>query len=140
MSKIIIVGGLPASGKTSFWEPFSKMIGIEYVDDFSKQFPFSSSLKPFHDMLNGGYNFIITEPYAVVDSWRRDFSHHITEGAKKTTIEWIMYANEPEVCLANAKRRENNQVEGLIRYLSDHYSLPDSCLVLPCWKETLLKL
>lgn len=135
MSKLLIIAGLPACSKTTFWEPFAKIIDWHFIDDFDLYIKKGNlRLEDFFYYLKD-YNYIITEPLAVTKAWRDKLVLNVDKYAPQTEIFWIFYENESEVCLRNAKNRENKEVAGYIKYLSKNYSTEPNSLILPCYRQ-----
>jgi hypothetical protein len=130
-----MICGLPSSGKSTFWEPFAKILDYHFIDDFDLYVKNGNlRLEDFFYYLNK-YDYIITEPLAVTKEWRNGLLLNVGKYAPQTEIFWIFYANEPEVCLKNALSRENKEVAGYIKYLSKNYSIEPNSLILPCYRN-----
>lgn len=120
--KIVMIVGLPGSGKTHLGDKMR----IPFFDDFS--------LIGKEDFLKAIGNFNIPK-IAVADVFLcREKDRIAAEKWLKETfpdveLEWIFFENSPEKCYKNVERRikegDGRKVQGLIKILSECYSIPD---------------
>jgi hypothetical protein len=149
MSKITMIVGLPGSGKTTYAKELlcgkwaTKLFDDPSVDE--------KGIEALRLYVRNGSNAIVTDVYCITPdvralavekmrSWSQDeWNRH---SLYKIEIEWIFFANDPEACIANIKRRNQENPnfrlipDGLVREASRHYVIPDGATVIPVYKPT----
>lgn len=123
---IIVVGGLPASGKTTYAK--NLVLGLDnyvLVDDLS--LTKESCLK----YLKQKVNLVVIDPHFVLKKFREKFEQEFSSVAE---ISYVMFENDKIQCLMNEELRPDKPVRGLINYLSSNYTLPKTYKLLPVWR------
>lgn len=132
--RIVLVVGLPASGKTHLARRISEQGGLELLDDPPAGFPLRDFL---HSKDSGA---VIADPHlccpktraAALDLFEREFP--------KALVEVFYFENDPAACLDNMRRRQAagdaRQVEDMIRMSSRHYRVPAGAFTLPVWRPS----
>ena len=116
-SNILIIVGLPASGKTTLANKINKDNNFKYrIIDDPKNF-----MKDVYPYINE--DLIITDPALCIES-NRDKAVSMIKKYTNAKIDWIFFENNPKQCLINAKNRENKKVDSLINLLSKEYIIP----------------
>lgn len=110
--KIILIVGLPASGKTTLIKNMKGHI----FDDINTLDGLPKILNK--DLIIADVNFCVTEI--------RNKAVSILQGMyPNTEIEYIFFENNPEKCFENVKKRnDNREVYGLILTYSKIYKIP----------------
>lgn len=105
---LYIIIGLPASGKTTYYE--KKWGHIKFHDDFITTF-FDNELI---EDLEEGIDICITDPRLCDINRFRDYMKIFREYVRKEDIRLILFRNNPENCLLNARKRGIKKVEKMI--------------------------
>ena len=109
-----MIAGLPGSGKTELGKKIAKDTGKTIVDD-------PESLE---DVLLTDGNIVLTDPFLCETDTRERISLLMKQRFPDIEQETIFFENDPVQANANANRRENRNVKGLITYLTKVYE-PD---------------
>lgn len=147
MSKITMIVGLPGSGKTTYaQEMLCRSYPIKLFDDAAR---FEKGMEDLRRYVRNGGTAIVTDVYNITPearataeakmlSWSQDeWNPH---SRYKVVVEWIFFENDPEACIVNIKRRnEENPVyreipDGYVRELSRQYQIPADAKVIPVYK------
>lgn len=143
--KFYVVTGLPGSGKTYWLNNVAKnrhdemVSNVVLLDDISKD-------KAGIDLkLENKLSFIktndiyLSDPSLVMEDSRRKLNLYLELAFSTIVDTWIIFDNNLEVCLKNAKERQDGRlVQGYTRLLSSNYSLPKtgSIELLRCYDST----
>lgn len=114
MGKVICVGGLPGSGKTTF---SLQHTNYRLVDDWHPSYG------------DPGPNTIVTSILFVDKNYRKEFEQFGYD------IEWVFFENNPEQCILNCVGRDKMVNNSTIYTFSKRYSLPEECTVLPVFTK-----
>src|SRR5688500_9530678 len=130
--KIVILVGLPGSGKTYLG---AKMVQEDevnriYLDDIS--IIGLDKLKDAIDLYSWEY-IIFSDVFMCRERDRIGAEKWLKENAAKYELEWIFFENAPDKCFANVKRRnasgDHRKVEELIKDLTKRYKIPEGVTV-----------
>jgi len=105
---LYIIIGLPASGKTTYYE--KNMGNMKFHDDFITSF-FDNELI---EDLEEGIDICITDPRLCDIDRFRDYMKIFSNYVGKDEIRLILFKNNTEKCLLNAKKRGIKKVEMMI--------------------------
>ena len=142
MPKLIVITGLCGSGKTRYIRTIRASIPGLIADDYmtraaSPRFIDSRFYVDLVRTLNAGKDCLVCDIAFCRPGQRAAFEAVIRPCAPAVEFEWVFFANEPELCLQNVRRRARIKVgaeEQSIRALSRHYQIPGSATVLPVWR------
>jgi adenylate kinase family enzyme len=124
-SKVILICGLPGSGKTFLGKKLSKSLNIEYIDDIN-------SKDRLVELLNDNKSCIISDPHFVKSNVRILAEEFIAK--YNVNIEWLFFENNPEQCLKNVnKRNDGRKVSSFIKCLTKEYIIPDGVNIISVW-------
>jgi len=123
MKKIILIAGLPASGKTHYAKEILAD-GI-LIDD----------PKSWADFPKNFDRLVITDPFLCISKNREICEKWLNENYSNINIEWIFFENNPIQCLKNAKYRENKKVDNFIKQLSSKYIIPHNSNVIKVYES-----
>ncbi len=134
MTKLIVVVGLPGSGKSYLVRCLAREYSAFSVEDYMKEsinhLPLLTDSRHHNDLicsLREGRNCVIAD-IEFCKSLRRDELEKIVRDAVSgITIEWQYFENNPEKCIANVKRRNRPNAQQEIEKigcLSKQYYVP----------------
>lgn len=130
--KILLVVGLPASGKTRFAQECAQREGLEFLDDPPAGFPLREFIR------RSVRGVVIADPHLCCSKVRDTALELFQEECPVATIEFVYFENDPAACLDNMRRRQAagdaRKVEDMIRITSRHYKIPSGALILPVWR------
>ena len=143
MAKLIVVVGLPGSGKSHYVrEQRSSCTGVcaeDYMansQDDSSRFTDSRYYSDLVRDLREGKDCVIAD-IEYCDTWRRvEVEEVISRDVPGVAIEWHYFENNPSQCEANVNRRGRGTAEEetrKIHRLSRKYQIPPGAKVLSVW-------
>ena len=119
---IVIVIGLPASGKTTYINSISKN-NDKYTDDFISNF-FNGVLISKIKEIDDNDDIYINDPRLCNISIFNRYLKIIEEQKNKNTkIKLILFKNDKNKSLENSKKRNMKNVEKSIEHLSNIYDI-----------------
>ena len=123
MSNILIIVGLPGSGKTKLAEKINEDNGYKYrlLDDPTN---FDKDIRPYL-----GEDLIITDPHLCFEKNRTKCEEMIKNVDSTIKIDWIFFENDPEKCLVNSNNR-SKKVSSFIQNYSKFYTIPEGANVV----------
>lgn len=116
--KLIIIIGLPASGKTTY---FNELLINDYkfFDDFISNFINGELIEEIKKNHN---NICISDPRLCNPNIFIKIMKIIEKYIEKSNISLILFENDKNKCLINAKKRINKNVDKTIEFLSNIYN------------------
>lgn len=117
--EVIIIIGLPGSGKTYLGKALSKQYNYPFFDDVSLEK--TGAMIKMKEAISNKKSFIVADPYLCYV----DIQNKLKGMLKGYDVEWIYFENDPQQCLINSAGRENKKVKNLIKQLSKNYYIPD---------------
>jgi tRNA uridine 5-carbamoylmethylation protein Kti12 len=119
---LIIIVGLPASGKTTYYNNNEILRdNYKFHDDFIFRF-FDGDVI---DELKNGNNICVADPRLCNITIFKRIMTIFEEYIDKTAIKLILFKNDKENCLLNAIKRKNKNVEEMINEYSKIYNLEE---------------
>jgi predicted ATPase len=119
VKKIIIIVGLPGSGKTYLCQEYRKKGYIIY-DDPEGHYTIDTALAQVRDCVIAGPQCFTDDDRAKAEDYIRS-----TRRAVDAEIEWIFFENNPEKCLRNVVwRNDGRAVIATIKLKSKQYTIP----------------
>jgi tRNA uridine 5-carbamoylmethylation protein Kti12 len=115
--KLIIVIGLPASGKTTYYNENLKNSHLFY-DDFVSNI-FDGEL--IESIKKGNQDICIADPRLCNPSIFTRIMKVIEEYIDISNINLILFENDKTKCFINSKKRNNKNVDKTIEFLSNIY-------------------
>ncbi len=126
---LVLVVGLPGSGKTQYAHARASREGLVLVDD-------PTGLEAL-DVLESRSG-IVTDPHLCCSETRAKAEHTLRKRFPGVVLEWVFFENDPDACFANVGRRQkagdSRMVAGMIWGASKRYQIPEGVLVLPVWR------
>jgi hypothetical protein len=115
--KIILICGLPGSGKTHLGLQLKNETGFEFFDDINQ-------LDDLFKALSEGKNCIVTDTNFVRTEIREAASNKLNKFSN-LEIEWLFFENNAKQCLKNVNfRNDNRKVKGFIQSHTALYKIP----------------
>jgi predicted kinase len=123
ISWMLIVAGLPASGKTEFIkQKYGSREKTFIFEDISEE-----DMSELHRVISSEEGLVIvSSPFAVLRKWRLSFLEWCINNNFNFKVSYVFFENNPKQCLNNAKRRPENKVENLIIELTKDYTIPET--------------
>ena len=134
MKKIIIITGLPGSGKTTLSKKYEQK-GYHLVDDLSislKNDP--TKLEPFLRSLTQYDKIVLNDCHLCVAQTQEILLKLLSEILPHHDQKWILFDNNKEAATKNMLGRNTHQAQCSINNLSKLYSV--SSLIAPVIKKT----
>lgn len=132
MSKVTLIIGLPASGKTTLANQLVQcsLQPAVCVDDAKEQ-----HFSEIQQAIKDGKDIYITDPHLCYE-YNLKAAKEKLEQWGATQIECIYFENNPEACLQNVKRRNDGRnVEEFIRHASSKYKPPTNMLLVGVYQD-----
>lgn len=117
---LIIIIGLPASGKTTYYNQ-NKTLKDNYT--FHDDFIFNFIDGELIDDIKTGKDVCITDPRLCNFNIFQNVIKIIKEYIEENKIKLVLFRNNKEHCLLNAKKRNNKNVDKTIENYSKLYDL-----------------
>lgn len=134
MKKIIIITGLPGSGKTTLSQQYA-LKGYHLVDDLSISINNDfSKLKPFLQELNHYEEIVLNDCHLCVAQNQEVFLKLLDEVLPEHQQKWIFFDNNKEHAMSNMLGRNTHKADITIRNLSKLYSISPE--IKPVIKKT----
>ena len=129
-SKIIVIVGLPGSGKTYLGKKLTEDTGFEFLDDVTK-----TQMGRLKALLDEGKSCIVSDPNLVIEPIRKSAAEYLAK-FPNLEIEWIFFENNPKQCMNNVTRRnDGRKVFGFIEAFSKKYVVPDGAKVVKVYSN-----
>lgn len=157
MTSIIVITGLPGSGKTHFARQLMSDLladnrSVLWMDDPSVALPEYPDTDPRSYVVKDKSSmvlqameyvvssmpdyFILSDPYLCLAKGQDSCLMLMQSlGLNVSTVRWVQFENDMTQCLRNAAaRKDNRNVGGFIKSLSPKYHFRANAEVVPVWK------
>jgi hypothetical protein len=145
MSNVILIGGLPGSGKTHYLKAL-EVEGWEIFDDFqanaddnSPSFRMARRYVQLVQALRYGRRCAVSDMRFLVPGYRSEAENALLTEVDTVAIEWRFFENDPQQCALNIRRaagaRPPEPRLAKMREFSKKYSAPAEALRIPVWRE-----
>jgi hypothetical protein len=139
--RIILLGGLPGSGKTPHIDQLSQD-GWELYDDFqanaydnSPRFPKARRYAELIQSLRRGQRCVVSDIRFVCADYRADAQQVLQKAVGELALDWRLFAKDPLQCAKNiqsvAGQRPAEPRLAALEEFSRKYSLPQGVVPLP---------
>jgi len=146
MAKLIVVVGMPGSGKSLYIRKLQPQCpGVcahDYMEKSHGHSPRFTDSRLYNDLvraLREGKSSLIAD-IEYCDTWRRvEVESVITRDVPGVEIEWHFFENDPAKCEENVERRNRPKAEEekrKIRELSRKYQIPREARIIPVWSPS----
>ena len=148
-SEVVLIAGLPGSGKTTYVSRMSLgcWLGWLIFDDFKAQAfedcsKFRSSTK-FPELIRGlreGRKCAVADINFCKAESREEAESDITAAVPGVKLSWRCFKNEPSACEVNIRIRPGRtdlQRQQELKYLAEYspiYEIPQRAVILPVWR------
>ena len=133
MTKIILIAGLPGSGKSFLGKQLSED-GACFIDDISTDV---EGLSKLLDATKKYDKVVVADTFLCREKDRENATKYLSR-IENVEIEWIFFENNPEKCRKNvARRNDGRKVYGLITQLSKEYVIPNEVITCRIYDEEL---
>lgn len=87
--------------------------------------------------LQSDQDCIMADPGFCIDRVKKKLLAQIADVTDKAVIDFIYFANEPEICANNVSVRADGRAvsKRFTRDLSIWYTVPDGVITIPCYKD-----
>jgi len=129
MNKVRFIVGLPGSGKTHYAKEHP--LGLLFDDPAVS----SDTFDAFKTAVKSGQDVTITDVYMVESIARVLALITVMVWNQDADIEWLYFENNPEACIANVLRRNDDRIVSteFVTEASKHYDVPDYVKLLPIY-------
>ncbi len=118
--KLIIIIGLPGSGKTTYFHEKLKPLGFKFFDDFVSSMCNGTMVRAIKE---GTTDICIADPRLCNYQTFMKVMRVIEVYIDKSNITIILFENDKDKCLLNASKRTNKNVSKTIEFNSNIYDL-----------------
>ncbi len=132
--KLIIIIGLPGSGKTTYFHEKLKPLGFLFFDDFVSSMCNGKMIRAIKDGTN---DVCIADPRLCNFEIFRRVMKVIEDYINKSAIKLILFENDKNKCLLNACKRATKNVDKAIEFNSKIYN-PDYYKDYDCTIEEII--
>ena len=119
MKSIILLIGLPGSGKTHYGNSLISSKN-KFIDDIKEFSSISDALKEYDEL-------IVSDPYLCIDYYRECAVKLFKENFPEISLKWIFWENNPEKAYKNVVNRNDGRVisKNFVFDLSKKYNPPN---------------
>lgn len=142
-AEIILIAGLPGSGKTTYINA-REQEGWSIFDDFkananndSSAFRHSRNYEALVTALREGQKCLVTDIDFCKANSRREAEAALRTQIPDLMLSWLFFENDFHACKANITRRAGPSIEDNLRALREYcalYQTPIGGQVIPVWK------
>ena len=143
--RVILVGGLPGSGKTPYLEGL-RTAGWEIFDDFqanahdnSPQFQKARRCGELIQALREGLNCVVADMRLVCSDYQVEAEQVLRAHVGRIALEWRFFENDAAQCEQNIRNAAGTRFPeprlAKVREFSEKYSVPSDSVRMPVWRK-----
>lgn len=142
--QLILLGGLPGSGKTFYLEALVER-GWNSIDDFQSKAPNDSiefrDSRRFTDLrsgLQGGNRCVVADIRIIHRPYRESALRALGSEVGPVDLQFQIFENRPALCSRNVKRdrhRPTGERLDAISHWTHHHSVPGDAVLLRVWRD-----
>jgi len=139
--RLILLGGLPGSGKTTHMDQLAKDGWVLYDDfqanayDNSPRFPKARRYAELIQDLRRGHKCVVADIRFVCADYRTEAQRVLQEDVGELSLEWRLFANDPLQCTQNIQFAVGSRQAAprlvALKEFSRKYSLPSGVVPMP---------
>jgi hypothetical protein len=143
LGKLIVVVGLPGSGKSHYIKSpkthSTSVVAEDYMADSHNHGSCFTDSRHYDQLIHDlrhGKDCIIADIEFCAKSKQEEVEKEVRKCVPGVTIEWHCFENNPQQCAANVEQRSRNNAgeeKEKIHRLSRIYHIPNGAKVLPVW-------
>lgn len=128
MANVLMVVGLPGSGKTTYVKNLPDS-GYAFFDDPAVS---EENMGKVKKAVSEGLDVVITDVYCLSQN-AREKAEKVLRYAGAKCVTWLFFDNNPDACINNVRRRNDGRSisEHTVRSMSAKYVIPHGAVVLP---------
>jgi hypothetical protein len=140
MSEVVLVAGLPGCGKTTLRGELERQ-GYRVFDDYkacahenSPRFWNSRHYDHLLQLLREGARCAAADIDFCHAEARTEAERTLRDQFPSVRLEWRFFANDPDACEANIRRRNREHLDRDLRKMREYsaiYSIPPGAVILP---------
>lgn len=137
--EIVLLVGLPGSGKSTLGQLLAAEKGIPFLDDLSTTLGRQALLDILQDTSDEAKGCIVADVFLCEEPARAAAQRLVDLYCPTAKATWKFFENAPEKCRRNVQRRQEagdtRQVDGSIQRFSKTYVIPKDAEVLIVWSD-----
>lgn len=135
MSKLIIIVGLPGSGKSRLGNQIIEKIGGIFIDDVDKA---GGLTKIIEASAQAPTNIVLSDPHLCTKENQVNARRFFESELQNYKAQWLFFENNPQKCIINIEHRmklgDAREVHKVVKLWSPQYYIPPDIPRLIIWQ------